>query len=396
MRYFHFVVFFFLFALLGCSDSSREEYAIPNIKEISEQKQVEVILEHLSEHIKSNPSNPSNYYKRASLQYKIGNYDEALIDVSRAERLSPNSGEILYLKSAILYKSGKDNALENALFAEGQDYETPELFTLIGNLYLNKKEFSNAAKYFKRAENIYPYDPDIFNGRGRYFAMQRDTFTAINNFKRAINLKSTEFKYFDDLIKLYGEARLIDSALNLNEEAIRKFPKKTELVFNKARILQNAGLADSSIRIYRHFLKLEPERFDVYEKIGDIYFRKKNYSSAFVTYNKWADLEPKKSEPLLKAARSYIAQDNLPAAKYYLNKALDKIPDDTGLRAELNAVNYRIEQAAMGHYRPYESRTKDPKAEKAEEDSRIFDRSIEINQLPKRRPTGIGRDTTRN
>lgn len=395
MRYFLFLAISFL--LMGCSDTSRDKYDIPRESEKSRKEQLEVILDQLSENIKSNPSNPLNYYKRASWQYAEGNYDEGLIDITRAERLSPNSGEILFLKSAILYKSGKENALENALYAEDQDFVSPDLYTLIANLYLDKRNYKKAEEYFHKAESIYPYNADLFNGKGRYYAMLRDTVSAVNFYKQAIRTRPGVFEYYDDLIKIYGKARQIDSALHMNEMAITRFPDKKELLYNKGFILESAGLLDSAIVIYRRVLKTEPERFDVYERMGNIYFRKKNYPSAFITYNKWAELEPENPMPRLKAARSYVAQDNLPAAKYYLGKALEKYPDNKLLKAELNAVNYRIESGTL-HYPSYAPSGQGAAngRENDKEEERIFDRSLEINKIQKGRPTLISKDSTRN
>ncbi len=392
----HFVCLFSL-VLVGCKDTSREEYDIPKVQKKSSEDVLKIVLDRLSENIKSNPSNPSNYYKRALWKYNAGKYDLALIDISQAERLNPNSGEILYLKSAVLHKLGQDKALENALFAEDQGYESPDLYTLIAKLYLEKGEDSKASNYLKMAEEIYPYNADIFNGKGKLYALQKDTVTSIANFKRAIQLKPATFEYYDDLIKLYGKARLVDSALNLNERAIRKFPEMKELVYNKAFILENVGFADSSVRIYRQFIKLQPDRYDVYDRIGGIYLRKKNYSGAYAIYNRWAEAEPENVTPKLKAARSYIAQENLPAAKYYLRKALEKHPENKTLKNELAAVDYRMERINDYGSRVYpNNRKKEASNTNEVEDRRIFDRSLEINQLPKRRSTTIGRDSTRN
>jgi tetratricopeptide (TPR) repeat protein len=397
MRQLLYWVYLFSFVLIGCKDTSREEYDIPKTQNKSSEEVLNIVLERLSENIKSNPSNPSNYYKRALWKFNAGKYDLALIDISQAERLNPNSGEILYLKSAILHKAGKEKALENALFSEDQGYESPDLYTLIAKLYLEKGEGAKANNYLKLAEEIYPYNADVFNGKGKLYALQKDTVTSIANFKRAIQLKPGTFEYYDDLIKLYGKARLADSALNLNERAIRKFPEMKELLYNKAFILENVGFADSSIRIYRQFIKQEPERYDVYDRIGGIYLRKKNYSAAYTIYNRWAEAEPENVTPKLKAARSYVAQDNLPAAKYYLRKALEKHPDNKTLMNELAAVDYRMERMQEYASRAYLNNREREEANKSEvEDRRIFDRSIEINQLPKLRPTTIGRDSTRN
>mgnify|MGYP000868614710 CR=1 FL=1 len=344
MRFF--IYFLGLVMGLGCTDSSRSAYDIPQEK--VEEERLDVILEQLSESIKSNPSNPLPYYKRAYWQFSAGKYDEALIDISRAERLSPNSGEILFLKSAILYKSGKESALENALFAEDQEYESPDLYTLIGNLYLDRKDFAKAESYFLKAEHLYPFHADVFSSKGRFAAMRGDTGVAVRNYKRALGLRADVFDHYNDLIRIYLGARQVDSALYFNEMAIRRFPEAPELQYNKGLILESAGWLDSAVVVYRNFIRNQPERTEVYERIGNLYYRKKNFAAAFANYNRWAEAEPENPIAHLKAARSYIAQYNLPAAKYYLTKALEKLPNNTLLKTELNAVNYRI---ASGNYR---------------------------------------------
>ncbi len=387
---------FLLFALIGaCSDSSRDGYDIPVVGSNEDEKEMEASIKVLSENIKSNPSNPDNYYKRAVWKLKAGNYKEALIDITRGESRNPNSPKILFVKSLILEKLGDKNALENALFAESHGAKFPDAYLLIAKLYLRDKNYAKAREYFGKAENKYPYHADLFNGKGLYYAMQRDTVTAILNYKKAVALKPSKFEYYDDLIKIYGKARMADSALTLNDKAIKKFPSMTELVYNKAMILENVGAADSSIRIYRNFLKLEPERYDVYDRIGGIYFKNRNYTSAFANYNKWAGFVPNNPVPKLKAARCYLAQNNLPAAKYYLQKAIDKHPSDKSLANELAGVEYRITYYQRGND-SYAKRPNNNAYTEQEPEKKLFERAgIELSPLPKRRPI-IGRDTTRN
>lgn len=387
------VVLFLLFGTLACSESTRDNYDMPKKQKVTDAERLEIVLEELSERIKSNPSNPWNYYKRAMWHYRAEMLDEALIDVSRAERLSPNSGNILYLKSAILYKSDKKKSLENALYAEGQGYTNPDLFTLIGNLYLDKKDLPKAWKYFKQAEEIYPYNANVYFGRGKYFAMNRDTGTAILNYRRAISLKQSEFEYYDNLIKIYSEFRLIDSALVFNERAIQNFPKNNELVYTKAFILEKAGVADQAISGYRRFVSLEPTRLETYGRIGDIYLRHKNYSAAFSAFNTWAKLDSGNVKPTLKAAKTYILQQNYYAAKNYIENALTKFPENKELVADLSLVQYRIDQYNGFAERNYNKQSRNKEKDTELKDERVFDRSLEISRLPKRKPIGFGRDS---
>ena len=100
-------------------------------------------------------------------------------------------------------------------------------------------------------------------------------------------------------------------------------------------------------------------------------------------------MEPENVLARLKAARSYIAQHNLPAARYYLEKALEKHPDNTLLTAELNAVKYRITAEAFNS-----SAISNLEKPKEKDEGRIFDRSLQINKIQKRKPVLIGRDST--
>lgn len=396
MRY---VLFLSFLAILACSDQSREGYDIPVGLKQNEENQHLAALSILSDAIKNNPSEPDNYYKRAVLHYKIENYKDALIDITRAERLNPNSGLFLFQKAKIQKVMNEKGALKNALDAESQEYNSPELFVLIADLYLAEKNFKMAHDYMHKAEIIYPYNSDLFLAKGKYYAQQGDTVTAINNYKRALALKPHSFESYDRLIKVFNAAHLVDSALTFNERALKKFPQKQELIYNKAQILENVGSLDSANKIYQAFLKLQPSRFDVLEKVGDIYFRKKNYSAAFLIYDKWGKAVPGMERAYLKAASCYELEDRISNAKTYLETAVEKLPESKVLVAKLNDINYQIdiknsvyEQAAQ----QYSARKKNLENQVAAEPQRkIFDLG-NIEKIQKRSQISIGKDTTRN
>jgi tetratricopeptide (TPR) repeat protein len=396
MRYVLFLCFLTLFA---CADHSREGYDIPLAQKQNEENQNLAALSILSDAIKNNPSEPDNYYKRAVLHYKIENYKDALVDITRAERLNPNSGLFLYQKAKIQQVLNEKGALKNALDAESQDFSSPELFVLIADLYLKEKKLGMAQRYMQKAEAVYPYNSELFLAKGKYYALQGDTATAINNYKRALVLKPHGFESYDHLIKIFNSAHLVDSALTYNERALKKFPKKRELVFNKAQILENVGALDSATKVYQVFLRLEPDRYDVLEKVGDIYLRKKNYAAAFLIYDKWGKAVPDNEKAYLKASSCYELQKRYPNAKSYLEQALDKLPNSKILLAQLNNVIYQIEAQNSiyeNNSRQYFTRKSKPEEEeKPEPQRRIFDIG-NIEKIQKRSQITIGKDTTRN
>lgn len=394
------VLFFVVLLLLSCADHSREGFNIPVAQKQNKENQHLAALSILSDAIKNNPSDSDNYLKRAKLHFSLENYQEALVDITRAERLNPNSGLILFQKANIQNALKDKNALKSAQDAESQGFDSPDLFALLAELNIKAKNFKAAQKYIQKSAEIYPYNSDLYLVRGLYYANQNDTLTAINNYKKALSLKPHDFEPYDALIKIYNKEHLIDSALIYNEKALKKFPTKKELVFNKAQILHNAGALDSATKVYQSFLRLEPSRYDVLEKVGDIYFRKKNYASAFLIYDKWSKAMPESVDAVRKAAFCYVEQERFTNAKTYLENGLEKFPDNKVLLAELSRVNYTIESRTNENLytnsQQYYGRPKKKEVEVVEEPQRrIFDIGT-VEKIQKRGPVTIGKDTTRN
>lgn len=398
MRYVLFLCFLTLFA---CADQSRDGYDIPVGKKQNEENQHLAALSILSDAIKNNPSDPDNYYKRAVLQHELGNYKDALVDITRAERLNPNSGLFLFQKAKIQNLLNEKGALKNALDAESQQFSSPSLYVLLADLYLKEKNFRMAQKYMQKAESLYPYNSELFLVKGKYYAMQNDTATAVNNFKRALVLRPHGFEPYDYLIKIFNSAHLVDSALTYNEKALKRFPTNKELVYNKAQILENVGSLDSATKVYQAFLRLEPSRYDVLEKVGNIYLRKKNYAAAFLIYDKWSKAVPDTEQAYLKAASCYELQGHYTNAKTYLEGAVEKMPENKALALRLESVNNILEQNAndyLENTQQFYSNNKKKKVEETKEPEpqrRIFDIG-DIEKIQKRSQITIGKDTTRN
>jgi tetratricopeptide (TPR) repeat protein len=398
---------FILLLSLGisaCADHSRNQFDIPSQKKINPENEYLAALSLLSDAIKNNPSDAENYYKRAKLQADFENYNDALIDITRAEKLNPNSGLFLYFKAKIEDQLNIPTALKNAQLAERQNFDSPDLYILISNLYLKQKQFNNSQKYMRKAEEAYPYNSDLFLLKGNYYAAQNDTLTAINNFKRALSLTPHKLKPYDFLIKIYNSSSLPDSALMYNEKALKRFPNSRELLYNKARILENVGSLDSATKVYKSFLLLEPDRFDVLEKVGDIYFRKKNYAAAFLIFDKLGKAQPKKISAFKKAALCYEVQEKYTDAKNYLEKSLSVTDFDKDIEDQIMRLSYIIDtrnnlySAQQSNLENENSGKKSKnRIEVVEPQRRLFDANIgAIEKIQKRNSINIRKDSTRN
>jgi tetratricopeptide (TPR) repeat protein len=395
MRFF---VFFVMVLFLSCADRSREAYNIPVTQKQNKENQQLAALSILSDAIKNNPSDYDNYLKRAKLHFGLENFQEALVDITRAERLNPNSGLILFQKATILNALKDKKALNSAQDAENQGFDSPDLYTLLAELNIKAKDFKSAQQYLDKSEDIYPYNSGLYLVRGLFYANQNDTIKAIFNYKKAQSLRPNDFEPYDALIKIYNQGNVIDSALIYNEKALKRFPSKKELVFNRAQILQNSGALDSATRVYQRFLRLEPSRYDVLEKVGDIYFMKKNYASAFLIYDKWSKAIPESVEAVRKAALCYVEQKKYENAMTYLENGLDKFPENKILLAEISKMKYTIgtKENLYKNTQQYYKRSKEKEVEVVEgPQRRLFDIGT-VEKINKRGPVTIPKDTVRN
>ncbi len=335
--------FLLVYLLSSCSGHERSLSIIPPPSSKSEAATLNASIRALSEVIKNNPSIPDNYFKRAVLNLKAENFEDALSDINRADQLRPNRGEYYFIKSKILNQLGDEKALGFALSAETLDYDQPDLFVLIGELYTRQGELVKAEAYFRKAENLYPRDGDLAYQKGLLYARKGDTLSAVRSYYSAIALKPQVFGPYDQLIRIYNKRRIVDSALAINEMSIKRFPQKKEMVFNKAQILENTGLLDSARNTYERFLELSPSSKEVLGNIGSIYFRKKNYPEALKSFELLIAAQPANATALHMAGRCKEQLGEFDRAREYLEKALKTAPDNREIQADLARVNVKIE-----------------------------------------------------
>lgn len=407
-KFLYFFLFIFSTALVSCSKDSRDLFNMPGEIAINEESQNLAAISFLSDAIINNPSDPNNYFRRAKLYFKDGNFKNALVDINRSERLDPNNGEFLMVKAQVLYGLKNSNALATALKSEELAYSSPELYTLIADIFIESKNQKSAAVYIEKANAIYPYSADLSMSRGKYFLLAGDTSTAMANFKRGLELGKHTFKPYKNLIDTYLGLSIIDSANKYTDLALAAFPKNKELIITKGQIMESSGNFASAIEVYKNFLKLEPERYDVMERIANIYFRKENYSSAFLVFDELFKSNTEELKYLRKAAACYEQQGKYQDAIDYLNDTGDDFEDEKLVITDIVRLNTKIENGYKEQQTIFQPpvqtvttttirKKPTPKPEPTPEpERRIFNSSIgNIEKIQKRSGLNIPRDTIR-
>jgi tetratricopeptide (TPR) repeat protein len=287
---------FLFFALslffFSCSDEARQSARIHEVPQVGDSSRVEGALQALTNAI--NQSSPASAYaKRAVILLDMGRVNEALADIDEAVSREPNIGTYYLTRARVLRALQQPaKALDNAQRAEILGVDTPELYTLQGDLLQQQRQFDRAQLYVTRALQMAPYDGDAYFFKGLMAAKLGDTTQALALYKHSLQLKPRNLDTYSQLASVYRALKDPYSALTYNEQAIRYFPNNARLCYSQGVTYHIAGRLDSAVVWYQQAVKLQPNYYQAYFQIGLINQAYRNYYNALANYQRVHQLRP--------------------------------------------------------------------------------------------------------
>lgn len=244
--------------LYSCEQDNRSRSKIPPTPFQTESIQNTASIEALTDAIRSNPSLAENYYKRAMVLNRMGETQKALEDINRADRLKQNTGKYLYVKALILRNMEQyREAYESAQSAEILNVDTPELYTLLGDLSQQRNDLKSAEQYLAKSLQIAPYDGETAFYQGTLAARKGDTTTALLKMSKAIEMKPSLKLAYSSLTEVLRNRRLFDSALAVNNSALIQFPKDSKFLIERGLVFNKFDRLDSAIFYFTKVLKID-------------------------------------------------------------------------------------------------------------------------------------------
>jgi Tfp pilus assembly protein PilF len=259
----------------------------------------------------------NNYYNAAVENYNNKLYKDAMDNFGKAAEVMEQAKvsdtlSLLNAATCAALANDKESSKEFYLKLLKANYKTPNVYISLSDIYRQNNDSSNALKYVRMGQQIYPNDNRLFLAETNIYLTFNNTAKALNNLKVAMAKDSTNYSVAFALGTIYD---------NLSNDTT-KTQKQREEAF---------GYAKSA---YSNSIRLNPQYFEGNYNLGALYVNKA------VTINEEATKLPLeetvKFDKLKKEADSYLE-----LALPYLEKAIELEPTDNNTLITLKTIYVR-------------------------------------------------------
>lgn len=270
---------FYIFG--SCITESKKGMSIPLVPEVNEIARRQAAIAFLTDAIEASPNSSENYYKRAILYLENEKLKEAMEDINNAIGIKPNVGNYFQAKALILRDSEQPQlALEAASKAEVLNAESPELYTLLGDLYQQLGQYDKSKSYLRKALQISPNNGETYFYQGEIEAKMADTTTALALYQQALQLKPSFLPAYVKLIQVHTNLKQYELALLYCSQAVKYHPKSANLYLQIGNTYQRAWKLDSAVLSYKRAFSLDTNLIQASFNTGMIYFKTRAYRLA--------------------------------------------------------------------------------------------------------------------
>jgi tetratricopeptide (TPR) repeat protein len=140
--------------------------------------------------------------------------------------------------------------------------ESPVAYEVRGAKALDDRDFTAAAKYFRKGIDLAPDEPSLHHKLGTALYLSGDAHGAANEFEEALRLSPAFAKAHYSLgVMLAADGRNADALAHLNA-AVRADPAYAEARVRLADVLRRSGRAAESLPRYAEAAALDPRAAD--------------------------------------------------------------------------------------------------------------------------------------
>lgn len=315
-----------LYLFTSCTTNEKQGNDIPNVAVLDSLSNTDLELQILNNEISGTGANAENYFQRAQLYLQLNTTEAAENDINKAIKLEPNTTIFYMVKAKIRYaKKAYNEALETAQKAELLGYKNPELYNLIGTLYLQQKNLKKAKDYINLALQSAPNHSENYALLGAYKMITKDSLSAINHYLKAINLSPNNKGAYVQLASLYNAYGNFEKAFEIGKNLEKQYPNDLSNLVNLAEGYRKIGANDSAMVYYKKINSLDKKNAEANLQLGLYNMKKQQFNQAYqyftVAYNN--KTKSKEIQQLLAMAAEFSGKWQVALEHYILAVSVD-------------------------------------------------------------------------
>lgn len=300
-------------------------------------------IEQFREILRRDPSDAESALWLARL-YRLQNEHEKAGQVLRDFlKQDPDNEQALEQLSQLLLDGGKPQEAVKVLEEAAKDSFSPMLLDLLGDAYLQTKDYEGAAGAYRKAVEVDPGDAAHHRGLAQALMSQEKYGDALAEYQKLAELEPDDPDAYLRLAQAYRALHQLDRAEENLVKARQRAPGNIEIIYNEAMLYEAQGRFEDAIRVLSDAVtglkapasvprSSQRPLAILYQQLGHLYREVQNYKAAINTFEEMTHLgdeEDRRARLLL--MDTYRAAKDLPRAFAEADKALGKYPNDQAL-----------------------------------------------------------------
>lgn len=281
--------------------------------------------------------------------YRFENqHDEAEKVLRGILKVEPDNAPALEQLSQLLIDEGRPQEATELLTRAAGEYASPDVYDLLGDAYLQSKDYARAEQAYRKAVEDDPDDPGHRHGLAQAL-MQQDKYTeALEQFKRLTALEPGSWENYLRAAQLYQRLNQLDQAEANLLHAKQLAPENLEVLYDEALLYEDEGRFGDAEKVLSDTIagiKSEPggnvnALGILYTQLGRAYHDQGNYQAAIDSFQELGKLSPeshKRAQMMI--IETYQDSRDIDRAIAETKKALEEDPKSEDLTIKL-AVLY--------------------------------------------------------
>jgi tetratricopeptide (TPR) repeat protein len=314
-------------ALEAVSSPSREQFFLQAAGNAIDSGDIKGAISNLDAAIRENPSNPESYAGRGILNFRIGNIENARLDLEKSLSLSDSLVESKgFLGIILAIKDETPRGFDFLNQAIDRGFQNPMAFSARGAILSSRGNFQEAIADLDLAISLAPNLDFAWNDRGIVHFKQERPDLALRDFNQAIKLNPRLLNAYQNrsqvhlMLKDYAAGiRDLDYVIQLDKGRASAYSDRS---YHRSELMDHKGaVADLDTAI-----RLEPRNADFRSQRGRAHLYLKNEALAISDLTAAIELDPTNFTRLVDRARIWESLDKLSSARGDYTKAIELSP----------------------------------------------------------------------